>query len=211
MTRQITNMNRSMIDWAEINSLIQQTAALHLHITLYVLLNAQQNACLHTHVSTACQLVRSFSPQQYVDVCWVLCVVLGLSHNACNDSWEEIGGKRTIRAENEVEANKLVNNYRVRSLKAFHRRWKWFTFSSLNVRCVCQFGFRKWKSHVTERPFEDRSEVVKELYSELNIIKPHSGTGCCPCLLTLYSNCNSKNGKMILQVVNKPLYQPLHL
>uniref|UniRef100_A0A8C7RT47 Sodium/calcium exchanger membrane region domain-containing protein n=1 Tax=Oncorhynchus mykiss TaxID=8022 RepID=A0A8C7RT47_ONCMY len=37
------------------------------------------------------------------------------------------------------------------------------------------FGFRKWKSHVTERPFEDRSDVVKELYSELNAIKPHTG------------------------------------
>ncbi|KAM4619409.1 uncharacterized protein ACJ7VT_008579 [Polymixia lowei] len=66
-----------------------------------------------------------------------------------DDSWEEVPSKTTIRAENEVEANKLVNNYR--------------------------FGFRKWKSHVTERPFEDRSDVVKELYSELNIIKPHSG------------------------------------
>uniref|UniRef100_A0A674C5E9 Cation/H+ exchanger protein 2 n=1 Tax=Salmo trutta TaxID=8032 RepID=A0A674C5E9_SALTR len=33
----------------------------------------------------------------------------------------------------------------------------------------------KWKSHVTERPFEDRSDVVKELYSELNVIKPHTG------------------------------------
>ncbi|XP_037538736.1 low affinity vacuolar monovalent cation/H(+) antiporter [Nematolebias whitei] len=73
------------------------------------------------------------------------------SRHACEDSWEEIQSRRTIRAENEVEANKLVNNYR--------------------------FGFRKWKSHVTERPFEDRSEVVKELYSELNIIKPHSGPG----------------------------------
>ncbi|TDH09911.1 hypothetical protein EPR50_G00090230 [Perca flavescens] len=72
-----------------------------------------------------------------------------LSHHACDDSWEEIQSKRTIRAENEVEANKLVNNYR--------------------------FGFRKWKSHVTERPFEVRSEVVKELYSELNVIKPYSG------------------------------------
>ncbi|XP_044049874.1 putative cation exchanger C521.04c isoform X2 [Siniperca chuatsi] len=71
------------------------------------------------------------------------------SHHACDDSWVEIQSKRTIRAENEVEANKLVNNYR--------------------------FGFRKWKSHVTERPFEFRSEVVKELYSELNVIKPHSG------------------------------------
>lgn len=41
---------------------------------------------------------------------------------------------------------------------------------------VGQFGFRKWKSHVTERPFEDRSEVVKELYSELTAVKPHTGT-----------------------------------
>ncbi|XP_057693006.1 uncharacterized protein LOC130916353 isoform X2 [Corythoichthys intestinalis] len=73
------------------------------------------------------------------------------SHGSCEDSWEEIQSLRTIRAENEVEANKLVNNYR--------------------------FGFRKWKSHVTERPFEDRSEVVKELYSELNVIKPHTGPG----------------------------------
>ncbi|XP_061630285.1 uncharacterized protein LOC133478340 isoform X2 [Phyllopteryx taeniolatus] len=70
------------------------------------------------------------------------------SHHAYEDSWEEIQSIRTIRAENKVEANKLVNNYR--------------------------FGFRKWKSHVTERPFEDRSEVVKELYSELNVIKPHT-------------------------------------
>uniref|UniRef100_A0A3Q1BSA1 Sodium/calcium exchanger membrane region domain-containing protein n=1 Tax=Amphiprion ocellaris TaxID=80972 RepID=A0A3Q1BSA1_AMPOC len=74
-----------------------------------------------------------------------------VSHHACEESWEEIQSKKTIRAENEVEANKLVNNYR--------------------------FGFRKWKSHVTERPFADRSEVVKELYSELNVIKPHAGPG----------------------------------
>lgn len=44
---------------------------------------------------------------------------------------------------------------------------------------VWQFGFRKWKSHVTERPFEDRSEVVKELYSELTYIKPHAGINVC--------------------------------
>ncbi|KAM7396548.1 hypothetical protein PAMP_019581 [Pampus punctatissimus] len=75
----------------------------------------------------------------------------GQSYHACDDSWEELQSKRTIRAENEVEANKLVNNYR--------------------------FGFRKWKSHVTARPFEDRSEVVKELYSELNVIRPHTGPG----------------------------------
>lgn len=88
----------------------------------------------------------------------------------------------TIRAENEVEANKLVNNYRVRSVKVFHSKWQWIELSTdENVMfvCVCQFGFRKWKSHVTERPFEDRSEVVKELYSELNVIKPHSGPGTC--------------------------------
>uniref|UniRef100_A0A3B4BHD8 Uncharacterized protein n=1 Tax=Periophthalmus magnuspinnatus TaxID=409849 RepID=A0A3B4BHD8_9GOBI len=64
---------------------------------------------------------------------------------------DEPQSKRTIRAENEVEANKLVNNYR--------------------------FGFRKWKSHVTERPFEGRSDVVKELYSELNVVKPYTTEG----------------------------------
>ncbi|XP_051545223.1 uncharacterized protein LOC127435646 isoform X3 [Myxocyprinus asiaticus] len=58
--------------------------------------------------------------------------------------------KTTISAENEVEAQKLANNYK--------------------------FGFRKWKSHVTERPLEVRSDIVKELYSELNAIKPHSGS-----------------------------------
>uniref|UniRef100_A0A672YUJ3 Putative cation exchanger C521.04c n=1 Tax=Sphaeramia orbicularis TaxID=375764 RepID=A0A672YUJ3_9TELE len=79
----------------------------------------------------------------------LLFVILGQSHHLCDDSREELQSKRTIRAENEVEANKLVNNYR--------------------------FGFRKWKSHVTERPFEERSDVVKELYSELNVIKPQAG------------------------------------
>ncbi|XP_069621477.1 uncharacterized protein [Ranitomeya imitator] len=53
--------------------------------------------------------------------------------------------KTTITAENEVEAHKLSNNYK--------------------------FGFKKWKSHVTERRWEDRSDIVKELYSELNVVK----------------------------------------
>ncbi|XP_067861299.1 cation/H+ exchanger protein 1 [Heptranchias perlo] len=57
--------------------------------------------------------------------------------------------KTTLLAENEVEAQKLANNYK--------------------------FGFKKWKSHVTERPWEDRSAIVKELYSDLNVIK-HSGS-----------------------------------
>ncbi|XP_055078399.1 uncharacterized protein LOC117372029 isoform X2 [Periophthalmus magnuspinnatus] len=75
------------------------------------------------------------------------------SHYMCDDytCGDEPQSKRTIRAENEVEANKLVNNYR--------------------------FGFRKWKSHVTERPFEGRSDVVKELYSELNVVKPYTTEG----------------------------------
>ncbi|XP_067915522.1 cation/H+ exchanger protein 1 isoform X2 [Heterodontus francisci] len=57
--------------------------------------------------------------------------------------------KTTLLAENEVEAQKLANNYK--------------------------FGFKKWKSHVTQRPLEDRSAIVKELYSDLNVIK-HSGS-----------------------------------
>uniref|UniRef100_H3D3L0 Cation/H+ exchanger protein 2 n=1 Tax=Tetraodon nigroviridis TaxID=99883 RepID=H3D3L0_TETNG len=72
------------------------------------------------------------------------------SYHAGDDSCMEPHGKPSIQAENKVEANKLVNNYR--------------------------FGFRKWKSHVTERPFEDRSEVVKELYSDLTAVKPHTGS-----------------------------------
>uniref|UniRef100_A0A670JD57 Cation/H+ exchanger protein 1 n=1 Tax=Podarcis muralis TaxID=64176 RepID=A0A670JD57_PODMU len=58
--------------------------------------------------------------------------------------------KTTLTAENEVEAHKLSNNYK--------------------------FGFKKWKSHVTARPWEDRSEIVKELYSDLNIIKSPAGS-----------------------------------
>ncbi|NWY66242.1 VNX1 protein, partial [Erithacus rubecula] len=58
--------------------------------------------------------------------------------------------KTTLTAENAVEANKLSNNYK--------------------------FGFKKWKSHVTARPWEDRSEIVKELYSDLNVIRGSAGS-----------------------------------
>ncbi|KAM4784341.1 uncharacterized protein ACIQIH_006762 isoform 1-T1 [Cyanocitta cristata] len=58
--------------------------------------------------------------------------------------------KTTLTAENAVEANKLSNNYK--------------------------FGFKKWKSHVTARPWEDRSEIVKELYSDLNVIRGSGGS-----------------------------------
>ncbi|XP_068889874.1 uncharacterized protein [Aphelocoma coerulescens] len=60
--------------------------------------------------------------------------------------------KTTLTAENAVEANKLSNNYK--------------------------FGFKKWKSHVTARPWEDRSEIVKELYSDLNVIRGSGGRLC---------------------------------
>ncbi|XP_038607913.1 low affinity vacuolar monovalent cation/H(+) antiporter-like [Tachyglossus aculeatus] len=58
--------------------------------------------------------------------------------------------KTTILAENEVEANKLSNNYK--------------------------FGFKKWKSHVTARPWEDRSEITKELYSDLCVVQSPLGS-----------------------------------
>ncbi|XP_010209773.1 PREDICTED: LOW QUALITY PROTEIN: putative cation exchanger C521.04c [Tinamus guttatus] len=69
-------------------------------------------------------------------------------------------GKTTLTAENAVEANKLSNNYK--------------------------FGFKKWKSHVTARPWEDRSEIVKELYSDLNVIKG-SGGSTVTCGNVLYT------------------------
>ncbi|XP_061523697.1 cation/H+ exchanger protein 1 [Phycodurus eques] len=66
------------------------------------------------------------------------------------DGWRESTTKTTIRAENEVEAHREANNYK--------------------------FGFRKWKGNVTERPIKDRSDVVKELYSDLSIVKPQEGS-----------------------------------
>ncbi|XP_076877803.1 uncharacterized protein cax2 isoform X3 [Brachyhypopomus gauderio] len=81
------------------------------------------------------------------------------AHTA-DELWEDIPFKTTLSAENEVEAQKLANNYK--------------------------FGFRKWKSHVTERPFEDRSEIVKELYSELNVIKPSAAGSLLTCGNVLY-------------------------
>ncbi|XP_064277698.1 uncharacterized protein LOC135301477 isoform X3 [Passer domesticus] len=74
--------------------------------------------------------------------------------SCCQQHSEEVCescvGKTTLTAENAVEANKLSNNYK--------------------------FGFKKWKSHVTARPWEDRSEIVKELYSDLNIIRASGGS-----------------------------------
>ncbi|XP_071386760.1 cation/H+ exchanger protein 1 [Centroberyx affinis] len=66
------------------------------------------------------------------------------------EGWHDASTKTTIRAENEVEANREANNYK--------------------------FGFRKWKGNVTERPIKDRSDIVKELYSDLNTVKPQAGS-----------------------------------
>ncbi|KAL7370440.1 hypothetical protein ABVT39_000718 [Epinephelus coioides] len=69
----------------------------------------------------------------------------------CGDEgWHEGTTKTTIRAENEVEAHREANNYK--------------------------FGFRKWKGNVTEKPIEDRSDIIKELHSDLSIVKPQEGS-----------------------------------
>ncbi|KAF3859182.1 hypothetical protein F7725_021581 [Dissostichus mawsoni] len=34
----------------------------------------------------------------------------------------------------------------------------------------------KWKGHVTEKPIEDRSDIIKELYSDLSVVKPQEGS-----------------------------------
>uniref|UniRef100_A0A3P9ME61 Low affinity vacuolar monovalent cation/H(+) antiporter n=1 Tax=Oryzias latipes TaxID=8090 RepID=A0A3P9ME61_ORYLA len=66
------------------------------------------------------------------------------------DGWHEGTTKTTIRVENEVEAQREANNYR--------------------------FGFRKWKGNVTEKPIEDRSDIVKELYTDLSLVRPREGS-----------------------------------
>uniref|UniRef100_A0A8C5HFH5 Putative cation exchanger C521.04c n=1 Tax=Gouania willdenowi TaxID=441366 RepID=A0A8C5HFH5_GOUWI len=66
------------------------------------------------------------------------------------EGWHEGTSKTTIRADNEVEAHREANNYK--------------------------FGFRKWKGNVTEKPIEDRSDIDKELYSDLVYVKPHEGS-----------------------------------
>uniref|UniRef100_A0A673A2M3 Cation/H+ exchanger protein 1 n=1 Tax=Sphaeramia orbicularis TaxID=375764 RepID=A0A673A2M3_9TELE len=67
-----------------------------------------------------------------------------------DEGWHEATTKTTIRAENEVEAHREANNYK--------------------------FGFRKWKGNVTERPIEGRSEIIKELYSDLSTVKHQEGS-----------------------------------
>ncbi|XP_043943257.1 putative cation exchanger C521.04c [Protopterus annectens] len=73
-----------------------------------------------------------------------------LHHSEDVHACDECLTKTTLVAENEVEAHRVSNNYK--------------------------FGFKKWKSHVTERPWEDRSQIVKELCSELNMVKTPLGS-----------------------------------
>lgn len=47
-----------------------------------------------------------------------------------------------IIVPNDVEAHRITNNY--------------------------LFGFKKWKSHISTRPVENRSEIVQNLYSDVN-------------------------------------------
>uniref|UniRef100_A0A672L9I8 Low affinity vacuolar monovalent cation/H(+) antiporter-like n=1 Tax=Sinocyclocheilus grahami TaxID=75366 RepID=A0A672L9I8_SINGR len=96
------------------------------------------------------RIIADFSPKNDHLFSFLLSSGHSLHSRCTDDVWQEASIRTTVRAENEFEAHKLANNYK--------------------------FGFRKWKSHVTERPIEDRSDVVKELYSELNYIKHHSGS-----------------------------------
>ncbi|XP_076015106.1 cation/H+ exchanger protein 1 [Genypterus blacodes] len=66
------------------------------------------------------------------------------------EGWHDGTTKTTIRAENEVEANREANNYR--------------------------FGFRKWKGNVTEKPISDQSDIVKQLHCDLSFVKPQAGS-----------------------------------
>ncbi len=51
-----------------------------------------------------------------------------------------------VMPDNEIEAHKITQNY--------------------------MFGFKKWKSHVTKRPLDERSDIVKTLYEQPKQVKP---------------------------------------
>lgn len=134
-------MNRPVNDWVQARtSWVRLTA----RITPSVLPLAQDNAWPHTRVSSLHQLT-SIKTATLFCGCLLLLLFIrhlvifiqGLRFHACDDSWVEIQTKRTIRAENEVEANKLVNNYRVRSEKCFR--------ASVKGSALCRF-------HLDKRP-----------------------------------------------------------
>lgn len=124
-----------MIDCVALST---QTPPLHLHNTPYIL---QQNALLHVHVHVSV-VYQSLYPYpalllRYLQPFLGYFLIVGPSHHACEDSWEESQNKKTIRAENEVEANKLVNNYRVRNRKSFAQEKKVSRVEDTGVIAVC--------------------------------------------------------------------------
>nr|XP_046250518.1 putative cation exchanger C521.04c isoform X2 [Scatophagus argus] len=74
---------------------------------------------LHDRLCGGEQLNSAGTPSSHQSICPTLCPRKCISTHTCpnhyafDDNLVEIQSKRTIRAENEVEANKLVNNYRI--------------------------------------------------------------------------------------------------
>ncbi|CAD5120369.1 DgyrCDS8942 [Dimorphilus gyrociliatus] len=66
------------------------------------------------------------------------------------DNTSELGFVFVDRPENDFETHRVLNNY--------------------------LFGFKKWKSHVTERPLAHRSDIVRKLYNEGYAIADDSNT-----------------------------------
>lgn len=62
-----------------------------------------------------------------------------------------------------------------------------FLFNN-NTPLFLQFGFRKWKASVTEKPIEDQSEIMKELHSDLSIVKAQERLGSF-CLFFILELC----------------------
>lgn len=62
-----------------------------------------------------------------------------------------------------------------------------FLFNN-NTPLFLQFGFRKWKASVTEKPIEDQSEIMKELHSDLSIVKAQERLGSV-CLFFILQLC----------------------
>lgn len=58
------------------------------------------------------------------------------------------------------------------------RNFKGHMKGSLGNVCFhfSQFGFKKWKSHVTSRPLHTRSQTVQSLYADVNKISSKEGT-----------------------------------
>ncbi|BFZ14655.1 hypothetical protein BsWGS_17694 [Bradybaena similaris] len=67
----------------------------------------------------------------------------------------DLDNKNVLLAENSIEANRILNNYK--------------------------FGLKKWKTHVTSRPLMTRSEIIQDLYSDIGTLKEAKVSTCHPC------------------------------